>query len=186
MKHWILTTALLAFSGMAGAAELADVTVSDTATVGGSELALNGLGLREKGWIDVYVGALYLAAPSNDAEAVIAGNGPSRVSLTFVRDVGVEPIVGGWTDGFAANNSPETLEAIAERMETFNGFFGDIREGEAMVFDMVPGKGTTVTIAGEEKGMIAGDDFAMALRSIWFGAEPPDEDLKEGMLGLAD
>ncbi|PWG74957.1 hypothetical protein DF186_15205, partial [Enterococcus hirae] len=58
------------------------------------------------------------------------------------------------------------------------------KDGESKVFDMVPGKGTTVTIAGAEKGMIEGDDFAQALRRIWFGPEPPDSNLKEGMLGL--
>ena len=175
--------ALLLAAPLANAGELAGVTVPDTVTLAGSELTLNGMGLREKGWFDVYVGSLYLASPSSAAEEVVAGNGPSRVSLTFVRDVGADKIIGGWNDGFAANNDDATMAAIAERKETFNGFFGDIGEGEAMVFDMVPGEGTTVTIAGEEKGTIEGDDFARALRSIWFGPNPPDEDLKEGMLG---
>lgn len=174
---------LLLAAPLAQAGELAGVTLPETVTVAGSELTLNGMGLREAGWIDVYVGALYLANPTSDAEAVIAADAPSRISLHFVRDVGEESLTDAWKEGFAANSDADTQEAIAERMKTFNSFFGDIAEGESMVFDMVPGEGTTVTIAGEEKGVIEGDDFASALRAIWFGPEPPDEDLKEGMLG---
>jgi hypothetical protein len=192
MKQWIISGAMLALISAAGsamAAEHAGVEMADTASVNGTELVLNGMGLREKGWFDVYVGGLYLEAPTSDAEAVIAGEGVSRVVLTFVRDVGSDKVVGGWDDGFANNNDAATLEAIADRRETFNGFFGDLQDGEikddeSMVFDMVPGEGTTVTIAGEKKGTIEGDDFAQALRRIWFGPEPPDSNLKEGMLGL--
>ncbi|MDX1443284.1 MAG: chalcone isomerase family protein [Gammaproteobacteria bacterium] len=183
MKHSLLAAAMLLATPLASAAELADVTVPDSVTVGGTELTLNGLGLREAGWIDVYVGALYLTSPTNSAEAVIASEGPSRISLHFVRDVGEESLTDAWKEGFANNSDAATQEAIADRMATFNGFFGDIEEGQSMVFDMIPGKGTLVTIAGEEKGMIEGDDFASALRAIWFGPEPPDDDLKEGMLG---
>ena len=43
--------------GIAHAASLAGVTVPDSATVGGSTLVLNGMGLREKYFIDIYVGA---------------------------------------------------------------------------------------------------------------------------------
>lgn len=192
MKQWIISGAMLALisaTGLATAAEHAGVEAPDTATVDGTELVLNGMGLREAGWIDVYVGSLYLAAPTSEVEAVIAGNGPSRVVLSFVRDVDAESITDGWDSGFANNNDAATLEAIADRRETFNGFFGDlqdgeIKDGESMAFDMVPGKGTTVTVAGDEKGTIEGDDFAQALRRIWFGPEPPDSNLKEGMLGL--
>ncbi len=43
-----------------------------------------------------------------------------------------------------------------------------------------------MTINGEEKGIIEGDDFYAALLDIWLGEEPADEDLKEAMLGEED
>jgi len=37
----------------------------------------------------------------------------------------------------------------------------------------------------EEKvrGAVPGDDFALALFTVWFGPKPGDENLKRGMLG---
>ncbi|HEX6929025.1 MAG TPA: chalcone isomerase family protein, partial [Gammaproteobacteria bacterium] len=58
MKKTLLAAAFVAFAGGVSAAELAGVTLPDTASVGGQELVLNGMGLREKFWVDVYVGAL--------------------------------------------------------------------------------------------------------------------------------
>ena len=55
----------------ANAGELAGVTMPDTATVAGSKLMLNGMGLREKFFIDVYVGGLYLPAKTTDASKAI-------------------------------------------------------------------------------------------------------------------
>ncbi|MDX1454845.1 MAG: chalcone isomerase family protein [Gammaproteobacteria bacterium] len=183
-KVSILFSALLLMPIAASAAELAGVTAEDKVTVGDQELVLNGMGLREKGWFDVYVGAYYVTTKSSNAIDVVTDAGQSRMVLTFVRDVGGEKITGAWKDGFASNNTAETKKAIKDRIDLFNSFFGDIEDGQSMIFDFLPGKGVTVTIAGEEKGTVEGDDFAMALKLVFFGKNPPDDDLKEGMLGL--
>ena len=46
--------------------------------VGEQELVLNGMGLREKFWVDVYVGALYLPEPAEQAGFVFPGRGLRR------------------------------------------------------------------------------------------------------------
>ncbi|MBV8201615.1 MAG: chalcone isomerase family protein, partial [Acidobacteria bacterium] len=46
----------------AAAATLADVTLPDKVDAGGQPLVLDGLGLRKKFFIKVYVGGLYLPA----------------------------------------------------------------------------------------------------------------------------
>lgn len=184
MKKAMFVVVFAAFASSASAAELAGVTLPDTAEVGGQELVLNGMGLREKAWIDVYVGALYLPQTTDQAEAAINVDGPTRLVMHFVRDVPADKIVDAWIDGFANNNEESVNEAIAERLEKFNGFFSeDIVEDEAVVLDYVPGQGTTVSIGGEEKGTVEGEDFARALRAVWLGPKPPSEDLRAGLLG---
>jgi len=54
---------------------------------------------------------------------------------------------------------------------------------EAIVFTYAPGRGVSVEVKGQVKGVIPGDDFARALFSIWLGPKPPDPDLKSGLLG---
>jgi len=39
-----------------------------------------------------------------------------------------------------------------------------------------------VTLNGEEKGTIEGDDFGAALLRVWLGPKPPTEELKNGLL----
>lgn len=184
MRKIMLAATCAAFAVTAHGAELAGVTMADTAEVGGQELVLNGLGLREKAWIDVYVGALYLTEATDQAEAAINAAGPSRMVMHFVRDVPADKIVDGWKEGFANNNEKAVVDALAGRLETFYGFFSnEIREGEAVVLDYVPGEGTHVSIAGEPKGTIEGEDFARALRAVWLGPKPPSRDFREGLLG---
>lgn len=180
----ILALAILGAVTAAQAGELAGVKVPDTVTLGGQELVLNGMGLREKMWVDVYVGALYLQEKTSSADQVIGAAGPSRMEMHFVHDAPAEKIIAAWNEGFEDNNSAEEYKAVKERITAFNEFFGaDVKEGDVMVFDMVPGEGTTVSINGEVKGVIEGDDFAKALRAIWVGRNPPTKNLKKGLLG---
>lgn len=184
MKKILYAAILAAFATGATAAELAGVSLPDNEQVAGEELVLNGLGLREKAWIDVYVGALYLPETTDTAEAAINMQGPSRMVMHFVRDVPADKIVDGWKDGFRNNNEKAVVEGLGDRIETFNAFFTDeIKEGEAVVLDYVPGEGTKVSIAGEEKGVIEGEDFNSALRAVWLGPKPPSRSFQKGLLG---
>jgi polysaccharide pyruvyl transferase WcaK-like protein len=60
-----------------------------------------------------------------------------------MRNVTAGRVIDGWNDGFANNNNQERMEAIADRLNTFNGFFSeDLAEGDRVVMDYVPGTGT--------------------------------------------
>ena len=48
-----------------------------------------------------------------------------------------------------------------------------------------PGAGVSVSVNGTVKGTIKGDDFAKALLAIWLGADPPNPEIKAGLLGGA-
>lgn len=163
-----------------------DVEVPDSVTLAGQSVPLNGVGLREVAWVNVYVGALYLPEKATTPEQALAQDGPQRIAMYFVHDAGAEDIVDAWIEGFRNNNSAEVMKAIAERMTTFNGYFGDIVEGDVVFLDYLPGQGTQVSINDTVKGVIAGQDFNDALLKIWLGPEPPGGNLKEGMLGDYD
>jgi hypothetical protein len=59
----------------------------------------------------------------------------------------------------------------------------DVVEGDEILLAYVPGKGTSVSIRGTEKGTVEGKDFTDALFSVWLGANPVQEDLKKALLG---
>jgi len=187
----IITTTLLALFLMmnapAQARELADVTVPDQITVGDHFfLDLNGMGLREKFWIDIYVGSLYLAKPMHNVGEILSQPSPLRIQLDFVyKEVTSDKLINGWKEGFEKNQNPQTLKKLQTRIDKFTGFFADsARKGDQYIIDYIPGKGTSVSKNGVLLGTIEGEDFKNALVEIWLGNKPADKDLKKGMLGL--
>jgi hypothetical protein len=175
--------ALVAGAASVAGMELAGVTLPDTVTVDGHTLTLNGMGVRKKLFIKVYVGGLYLATPSHDAAAVIAAEEPKQVVMHFLYSkVGKDKLTEAWREGFA-NNSAASLPALQARLDEFCALWPDMKSGERAVMTYVPGAGTTLELNGTQAGMIPGQDFAEALFAVWLGAKPADAGLKAGMLG---
>lgn len=176
-----LAVSLLAFPAAAG--QLAGVTLPDSVDVAGKTLVLNGMGLREKFTFDVYVGGLYVEKKSGNGEEIAASDTMKRMDMTFVRSVGKDKIVEGWTEGFHKNTPAKDVEALQGKIGEFNGAMADMSKGDVISITYVPGKGTTVKVKGKETGPIAGADFAKAVFSIWLGANPPTTALRDGLLG---
>ena len=169
---------------VAQAKDCKGVSFPDQTQVDGGNLTLNGLGLRQATVlkVNVYVAALYLARPSSDASAILAAGAPAELILQFVRDVGASDITKGWNEGFEKNAKPE-LPTLKDRIATLNGWMTDMKTGQRMVFGFKPGAGVQVSVNGVAKGTIKGDDFAKAFLSIWLGSEPPNPEIKQGLLG---
>jgi hypothetical protein len=152
-----------------------------TEKIGKNELVLNGGGLREKYWMDLYVAALYLETKTSDASKVIYGTEEMAIHIKIISSsVTLERFLESVNDGFANASS----KASAEDKKKFISFFSDeFKIGDIIHFDYTPEKGIKVTKNGVVKGTIPGYDFKKALFSIWFGSKPADENLKKGMLG---
>ncbi len=183
----LLTVTMFSTAGVAR--QLDDVTLPDNVTLDGTDVALqlNGMGYRTKFVFNIYVGALYTESKVESRDAAQALNGPKRVVMHMVHDeVSKEKMADAWNEGFEENNSDAQLGKLKARLKTFIGYFPDLKEGNIVLLDYIPGKGTRVTINGEVKGVIEGADFYTALLDVWLGDEPADDDLKEAMLGEDD
>ncbi len=179
----LMVMVLVVATGVAWSAELADVTMSDEVTVSGKTLVLNGMGLRKKLWVKVYVGGLYLEEETSDPAVVVDPATAKRMVMHFLTNkANKSKMDSSWEDGFE-NNAPQAAQEMTAKIDTFKGFFGDMKDGDVVEITYVPEAGTTVTINGNEKGVIEGGAFAAALFSVWVGPEPPTEDLREGLLG---
>ena len=187
MFRWILPVAFLVglAPAMANAAELAGVRVDDRVTArDGTGLPLHGVGLREKFFFDISVGALYLPTTAQPVERILDTDQPGRIEMHFVYDeVSREQLVTAWEEGFAANNAQDVLENLGQRIDRFVGLFPDAAAGDRFALEYVPGDGTEVRINGQRAGTIEGGGFFRALLAVFLGPEPPDSDLRSGMLG---
>jgi hypothetical protein len=182
MKASVLALAVALVAAPALAKELAGVKMPETMTVEGKELKLNGMGLRTKVVFKVYVAGFYVETPSKDANALITTDQIKRVDMHMLRDLEKGKIVEAIESGFEKNNKA-TLPALKERLTKFTAQVPDLKEGQVLTLQYIPGKGTQISGAGKGDVVIEGKDFSDALFSVWLGKNPVDDDLKKGMLG---
>ena len=84
-KMLFLLAAVLSFNLGVAQTKVGDVSLPNSQSFQGTELMLNGAGVREKLWIDLYAGGLYLTEKSSDANTKRAA--PSAVSSVRSRAV---------------------------------------------------------------------------------------------------
>ena len=164
------------------AASLAGVTLPDTEQVGGKALVLNGLGIRTKYMVKVYVGGLYLEQKSSDAGAIIKSDTTKQIVMKFLHGATKSQMTDAFDESFK-DNTPDAEKTMKGDIDRLLGALDPVKSGDAMVFTYAPGTGTTLAINGKEKLTIAGPAFGQVLFSVWLGPKPPNPDLKKGMLG---
>lgn len=164
------------------AASLAGVTLPDTVQAGDKTLMLNGLGLRTKFVVKVYVAGLYLQQKSSDPNAILKADESKKLVMHFLRDVSKEQMADAFSESFD-NNAPEARKSMKADIDRLLGALEPLKEGNEMLFTYVPGTGTTMTVNGKDKLTIAGSAFAPVLFSVWLGPKPPNAGLKKGILG---
>jgi hypothetical protein len=166
--------------------EIAGVTLPATVDASGQSLVLNGAALRKKSIVKVYVAGLYLPARSDNADVILASDGPRELRMQFVRDVGKDKMCEAWDESLK-NNSPGADAQLQGEFKELCGWMQDLKKGDVMTFTYLPASGTTVEIAGQKKGTIAGKPFADALFKSWIGPKPgPGEGFKKNLLGVKD
>ena len=173
--------ACLAAAAVVLAGEVAGVRMADTVPVEGKTLKLNGMGLRKKVVFKVYVAGLYLETLSPAGEALIASDQVKRMQLSVLRSLKSKQVMEAIEEGFE-KNSKAKMGALKERLGKFGAMISDVVEGDQIVMTYVPGKGTSVSVKGTDKGVIEGKDFADALFAVWLGPNPVQEDLKKALL----
>ena len=182
LATFILASSLQLHAGTLNNVTLNNVTLPDTAQVGSTTLVLNGMGLRTKYMVKVYVAGLYLPQKSSDPAAILKADVPKRIVMHFVRDVSKSQLTDGFTDSFN-DNAPDAAKTLKTEIDHFFSALGPIKDGEELVFTYIPGTGTTVAEAGKDKLTIPGSAFGEMLFSVWLGPKPPNAALKKGILG---
>lgn len=184
-KYFIALIAVLIITVSQAQTVVGDATLPNTLKMGGSDLVLNGAGMREKVVFDLYAGGLYLSKKSKNAQTIINADETMVIKLDIVSGlVSSKKMVSAVDDGFDASMDGNT-SSLDAKITKFKGFFSeDIVETNVFDIAYIKGKGTVVYKGGKEIGTIEGLDFKKALFGIWLGSDPADDDLKEGMLGL--
>jgi len=181
----ILLSAFLVASMQAQGGQVDGVAIPDSITVAGQPLALNGAGMRTKLFLDIYVGALYLPGHTHDTAAILADTRSASVLMHFLyHRISREKITGAWTDGMHDNLTAGEMQAQQATLDRFNALFTELRKGDVVRIDYVPGRGTEVRINNVLRGTVGDNAFFRDLLKIWLGPEPASGSLKKAMLGI--
>ncbi len=152
---------------------------------GDTDLKLNGAGMREMLWIDLYAGGLYLQNNSSDPKAILDADETMAIKLNIVSGfVTQKKMIKAVRDGFQKATFGNT-KPLDKRINEFIKFFSEpiVKKD---VFDIVyiKDKGVVAYKNKKELGTIKGRDFKYALFKIWLGDQPASEGIKLGMLGI--
>jgi hypothetical protein len=180
-----LFTLVSALAVPASAKTLAGVNLPDKVDVNGRPLVLNGMALRKKFVIKVYVAGLYLPQKEKAAQKVLQADEPFRMVMHFLYGVTKEQMCEAWDEGLAAN-SPNASADVKKAFGTLCAWMEPIDKGKQIVMTYVPGEGTRVEVNGKVKGTLPGPAVADAVLGTWVGPKPaPGDDFKNGVLGAS-
>lgn len=149
-------------------------------------LSLNGASLRRTYMIvKTYVGGLYVETPSQNGEDLIQSDEYKRMLFhVLLKKVTARKVARALKEALVVNINKEEQERLKPEINQFISMFeGKLHKDDEVNIDYIPGVGTKVTIAGEEKGIIPGKEFSDALLSVWVGEQPVSETFKEEILG---
>jgi hypothetical protein len=159
------------------------------AKVAGTELQLNGTGLRAVAWFKAFAAGLYLRRPARTPQEATAQEGPKRLQLRMLRELPAAEFNKAVRKGVSRNVTAAQLQVLQLRLDQFGASvdaLGSLKPGDVVDLDHEPGRGTAMRLNGTLRGpAVAGDDFFVALLLSFLGEQPYDKKLKAGLLGLA-
>jgi len=185
MKKLILTSILLvAFFMVDAQKEIAGIKIPTKVKFNETTLILNGAGIREKFWIDLYVGGLYTEKKSDNASAIIDGDKTMSIKIHIISSlITTKKMTDAVDEGFKKSTKGKQDE-LADEIKKFTAVFTpEINEDDVYDLVYIPKKGTVVYKNSKPVTTIKGLKFKKALFGIWLCDDPADDDLKDDMLG---
>ncbi len=159
------------------------IKVRDTG--GKTKLVLNGYGIRDKMWINLYVQALYLTKKTNNPDEILDSDETIATRLYVTSSlVTREKLIKAIEEGVEKSYKGD-ISLIRERLDKFMSLFESVTEKGYVEFvyskeDLK----TYVFINDKLTGEIEGLDFRRALFGIWLEEKAVDRTLKKRLLGL--
>ncbi|GMV46844.1 MAG: hypothetical protein AMXMBFR66_22420 [Pseudomonadota bacterium] len=171
----------------APAAEIAGVDFVDRLRLAGTDLLLNGVGVRAVAWFKGYAAALYLTGRARSADEVVAQPGPKRLRLVMLMGAPASEFIKAFDKGVKRNVAEDQVAALEPRMAQFDAMLegiGQVARGDIVDLDYEPGRGMTLAFNGIARGAaIPGADFYAGLLRAFVGDKPYDQRLRAGLLG---
>ena len=186
-RRFACAALLLLASFGATAARIDEFNFDDQARLAGTELVLNGVGLRSVAWLKGFAAGLYLREKATAPAGALSQTGPKRLQMKMILDVETKEFIKAFDKSLNRNNTESERAALKDRVGQFNRILeqiGVIRKGDVVNLDFIPGKGLILSVNGMPRGRpVAGEDLYASLLKVFIGDRPVDKKLKAGLLG---
>ena len=184
-KLFITLVILLGIQSVFAQTKVGEVTLPNKKEYNSQELVLNGAGMREKLWFDLYAAGLYLNKKNNNASSIVSADQEMAIHMVIQSSIlSTKKMIGALRDGFEDTNSEADIKKIQPKIDKFISYLKDeINVDDSYDIVYIPSKGSEFYKNGKLLGTIEGMDFKKALFNIWLANDPVDDDLKDNLLG---
>lgn len=184
---WLLALGWWGLAGAQGTPRIVEgQAFARQVTVAGTELQLNGTGVRGVAWFKGYVAALYLSRGSTTTRQVLAAGGAKRLQLRMLHEVPAVEFVKALNKGVERNSAAAEWAAVQPTLQRFSeqvAALGKVRKGDRVDLDLDPARGLMFSVNGTLRGdPLPGDALFNGLLRAFLGDQPYDDKLKAGLL----
>jgi len=182
-RLWLIVVLLVVMTGLGHAVEIKGVRFSDSVVVEQTELKLHGGAVLKWAMVfDVYAGALYL--PMGISANAWSKDVAKRLEISYFREIKAKDFAETSDKLLQDNLLPAEYQALAKRLQTFYGFFRDVKPDDRYSINYLPEKGTELRLNEQPLGRVPGADFAAAYFGIWLGDEPINKGFRDRLLDM--
>ncbi|MFT6746021.1 MAG: hypothetical protein ACJAZ2_000359 [Glaciecola sp.] len=184
MRMLFFILLLSSFSSSASV-KVSGVTYASSVTVKQDTLHLNGAGIREKWFLDLYTAGLYLKKKSIIPSEIINCDCLQAFKIVFVSSLVTTDKFNDAIDEVFIKSTQGNTNHIDKRIAQFKKALGTgLKVDDELFLIYEPNVGVKVFRNRKYKGTIAGFDFKQELMKLWVGPYAVNEKLKKSILGL--
>lgn len=150
-------------------------------------LLLNGVGVRSKMWVDVYVQALYLSDLSQNAESILESNSEMAIRLQITSSmVTSEKLSKSLNKGLVKSIGDGNLSKFKSQIALLESLLNKEKTFKDDAINLIynPADESLWVYKNDRyEGKIPGLEFKKVFFGIWLSNNPVDEKLKNDLLG---
>ncbi len=181
----IFVILVLSFTSTVAQTTVGGVYFEATITPNETSLVLNGAGVREKWFIDLYAGALYLPETSQNVNEIIACKCPQAFRIVIISSLVTTEKFNDAIDEVFEKSTQGNTTHIDDRIKQFKSAIGlNLKKGDVLLLVSIPDVGLKVYRDGKYMDTILGFDFKQETMKLWLGPHCVDDDLKKKLLNL--
>ena len=184
---FLLLVSLFICSSSVNAKTIGGVDMEETLKAGDTSLILNGAGIREKFFVDIYVAGLYLKEKNSDYKQIMAQDETMAIKIKITSTlITAARFKEACEQGFERTTNGNTQPLRPKIDLAYTAFAQDFNVGDIFDIVYIKGVGTDFYKNGKLITKVDGLDFKAALFGIWIIDKPShkNEKLRRGMLGL--